>query len=1848
MREAVGIHGESIWLLSVLCCVCAVAVSQEAVQLTLDDQKPPWIVGSVAAPRQLLRPSWLVGSVEPRLGERAPGNRLPPQNAAPAVKRPDGTVQVSDDDLEFEAHQAVKPMVTKLFTNIAAMNKVTGKLKPASTNTVTKLVDAALFSATNAHETQQKKDKERFAKNQVRQAKAKDEAKKESEMQSATAHTYRHNKMEKMRKDERSEMKNGVQATLDEEQILALAYKNAVVSKHRSREKWNKASEKLASTKVEWQRASAAQENALEQHKKVHARLKEQGPNVAAVSASEAHLAHQLVKEEQTLKDEQQAEERDEKALDADKRTASEVTDAKVRLEQAHKVMRAANTVLEQEKDKLDAIKIKQRKASAEQQEKLKEINQNQITLQQHLSRFKAEGAGTKGDAEISAKAKTAEARNRLRAVKEQYEKLSANMKAGQGNLDDQAEAKDIEDEIHKRETKAQTAQKAEEIAKEMLVREKKKLKAGDGSASALQQADSNLQSEKKRVAAAKSKNSKLQEHVDQVKFGAASLQKQADKLDTSLAKGKAKLRTLSALRASEGRAAADAAAAVEIQENEVRKLRKQADRSVFNAKNMLKGAAALKHEDEVKKMGNPEEAQDAISAAKNSARVATAALEAVDKAITVNKMTKLSSQAADQATASALQAVEDNSASKLAAAAAVAGAENGAAAIQAQAAEQASEAAQRSVAAAAREQADKDTVTTSSANAMANAERAALKAKIALENVDRAAKGEALEVVPARSPLPISTNHSASPQQIVAAEKQAGNAAKDLLVTTMDEIHVFGKKTKAAAKLVSEATDAASNLRDARANYQRAKQELLNARLYKTQLYEQLQQLNDERDHVEKSLKKVKLRVQVSAENQNMKQLVKDTDADEQSDMDEIFKGQHHILKLDSQIRERRVALAKARSKEVEIETKVEDLNTVWKSAEAVETKVSQLAKPRNMQQDVSTRELVEAKRAEMRYDIDKTAAKVAMQDAADSAHSAKTAVGKAKLDPESRHLVEASKIAVMSARHTAQMAHAAIEKVRAAAAADKRMERIADKVKMNLQKNAAALAATNLAGDKVHQANLNTQAAAQHEKEETERATAAMSAAELAMQRAGVNPSMQAAKESIQQALKDAQVANENAKVAARQREATEKKAESEREKAKMLVKKAKIIAQSAQHELERAQDATRMHANAKQEATDAEKAVQQAEHDIDQAEHKAVSSADEIERLSLKKSYTTGSRLQRTATNDTIGNSTGLNATGRDAPSGQHSDAGQHSSAESTIDAALQGNITVSGRDAEREKDADDIINAELTRSAVLITPEETTAAKTATAHNAIVQEAATLAMKAAGDLHSAQKLESLQSQKASQSSLLLMAKKKLNRVAREKVEDAKAAVRAATNEKAEKKRNLKTWWSTQSKVVSPSDTFVAAVQNVSETHKENLLSTDSKTDLDGAYTNKAIAIETESRDYMNDAKSDLEIALAKEMMSAKEVTTQRISELEEKNLVKASREKVKSLQRENNMAEQRFQAKSASLMEHARKAVQKVAPATEQDQAAAANEAEHQGIEAITKLVKNSVNQKEAQKAVKTAAAIRKKLRFAFGSLRAASDGKERAEKHEQMHPSRDANVRVRSWTEAYNERHQKFELLNTNLEKENWEIQMSTARTKNLLVGDLPASQAASENPEQALKLEALLSDIATADAVKSKEDAKLTVLKQELALVMKQENTAALLVSQSSGAAKYAAKLKEYVATQKRKMAAARVEGQEAKVSDAVKHRNKLQVQQTAENIDVPRISKDDLAKADKALQASVFATKEAKKSQDAAVADAKHHEGEAQHQIHKTIDLWKKVQNLAAKGSENVNDDAIRDMTHL
>ena len=97
----------------------------------------------------------------------------------------------SDDDMEYEAHKAVKPMVSKLFSDIASMNKVTGKTKPGSTNTATKLVDAALFSASNAHEAMQKRDKEKLAKDKQKKENTEAELRKERKVKTATSANHR-------------------------------------------------------------------------------------------------------------------------------------------------------------------------------------------------------------------------------------------------------------------------------------------------------------------------------------------------------------------------------------------------------------------------------------------------------------------------------------------------------------------------------------------------------------------------------------------------------------------------------------------------------------------------------------------------------------------------------------------------------------------------------------------------------------------------------------------------------------------------------------------------------------------------------------------------------------------------------------------------------------------------------------------------------------------------------------------------------------------------------------------------------------------------------------------------------------------------------------------------------------------------------------------------------------------------------------------------------------------------------------------------------------------------------------------------------------------------------------------------------------------------------------------------------------------------------------------------------------------------------------------------------------------------------------------------------------------------
>lgn len=1741
------------------------------------------------------------------------GNRLgstggrqvppPPPGEGPSIPQPDGTVKASDDDMEYEAHKAVKPMVNKLFSDIASMNKVTGKTKPGSTNTATKLVDAALFSASNAHEAMQKRDKKKLEKDKQKKENTEAELRKERKVKSAARSNYRPNEKKKMRADEKSEMKNGVIAAKQEQQLLIRAFQSAVINKHRAQEARNKASERVASTKSELTKTRAAHETALLKQKSLHKRLREQLHQVKSSDGSATRVTNRLRQEKSVLWQKQQGAKKAKAALKVDRAAARALRKARGVLQAAVKKTKLTNEAQMKVQGKLDAILARKDKLRAKQDTQLREFEQTQLKLGKDLSGVTAERDTAKdGDPELSAKARVTEVRNQLRAGNERVEKLKASIKAGTADIEEDSKRKDLEQQIKSKTDDTEDAQKAEDAAKKKVQTAKKIAKGEDGTAEGVEKAKLKVQHNKEVIVRAKNRKAVLEEHLDKIKFDAESLQKQADNVDTAVLEGKRKLKELLRTKTNDEKALADADADIEIKTHEANQMRKDADRAVFKAKDLMKGAAAMEQEDGVRKIGKPEEAQDAIAAAKRSALVANAAMEAVERAITVSKMNKLGTEAANEATAAAMTAVKKNVASKLAAAASVASIENGASSIQKVAADKAAEAAQAAVATAARDDADKQKLETTSATAIKNAERAALKASIALANVDRLAKGKALKVMPAANPVSIKRDERETPDEVVAAEKQAGTAAKELLLTTMNEIKMFGKKTMAASKLVNEATDAASNLHAARASEQRAKQQLLRTKLAKASIHEKLQRLNDEKDQEEVKLKSLKQEQRATAAKPKSK-----TDTSQNGELNDIFEVQRDISRLVISIKENRQDLSKLRVKEDESRVKADDMNKVLKNAQAVETKVSKIAKPTNLKHDVETRELVEAKRAEMRYNIDKTAASVAMKDAADGAKDAKAAITKAKLDPESRKLIEASKLAILSARNTAQVAHSAIAKVKKAATAERQMRRVASKVARRLEKNEKALAASSHASAKVRKAKLLTQAAAHNEKEEVAKSEAAMAKATKAMENTGVNPNMQVAKDAIQKALKDAQIANKRATDAAKAREATEKNAEQERRQAKLLVQKAKLIAKSAQNELNRAQDASKMHSDAREEAEDAEKAVKQAEADIDDAENKAVSNAEKIEHLSLKQHV-----------NSTIGNST--------------------------------SNDT---RQVEIENSAAKIIDDSIQKQMNLPAPtsEETSAAQAAAKEDsAEVGEAAKTALKRAASLKRAQQLEELQDRKEAQEDTMLVAKQKLNRVAEEKLDDAKAAVKAATNEKAEKKQNLKTWWKTRSKALRPSGTLVQAQRKVSAGDvSEHADAKKNKEDVEQAYSNKVVAVDTESEAFMNDAKSGLEVALAKEMMTAKEVETQRVGVFEAKNVVEIEKKRVKGLQREARNAQHNFQAQSAKLIKDSKDAAEEKAAPGKNTEAAAAIDAEKLGMKAISKLVSAAENDKQVKAAVKNVAKIRKQLTAAYTALRAANVGKERAQKNEKLDNTEEHTRATRAWTTAYKERQVKFSMLNANLEKENWKIQLSTVTTKKLLINDIPALQAGtSRNPKESEKLEGLLADLAAADARTAKEQAKLDVFKKELVKTQQGENQAALSVSEATGAAKYAAKLQEYVWAQKKKIAEARVKGQRVEVAAAQKHRKSFNALKASQNVELPGVSKADLQKAKAALNSSVSAVKEAKTAEKSVENAAKEQQQQEEKQIEQTLGVWKKVQDSASDSDNSIHDVKLRNMNHL
>merc|ERR1719460_2254659 len=116
--------------------------------------------------------------------------------------------------------------------------------------------------------------------------------------------------------------------------------------------------------------------------------------------------------------------------------------------------------------------------------------------------------------------------------------------------------------------------------------------------------------------------------------------------------------------------------------------------------------------------------------------------------------MNKLSEVATEEEKEAAMQALKDHVASKIAAGQTAAATANGALAIQKGAAEKAAEAASEAVAQAAATEKEKEKMKTVSDSAIAKAQRAALVAKISLENADRVSQGKPPLEVPQELPL--------------------------------------------------------------------------------------------------------------------------------------------------------------------------------------------------------------------------------------------------------------------------------------------------------------------------------------------------------------------------------------------------------------------------------------------------------------------------------------------------------------------------------------------------------------------------------------------------------------------------------------------------------------------------------------------------------------------------------------------------------------------------------------------------------------------------------------------------------------------------------------------------------------------------------------------------------------------------------------------------------------------------------------------------------------------------------------------------------------------------------------
>lgn len=468
-------------------------------------------------------------------------------------------------------------------------------------------------------------------------------------------------------------------------------------------------------------------------------------------------------------------------------------------------------------------------------------------------------------------------------------------------------------------------------------------------------------------------------------------------------------------------------------------------------------------------------------------------------------------------------------------------------------------------------------------------------------------------------------------------------------------------------------------------------------------------------------------------------------------------------------------------------------------------------------------------------------------------------------------------------------------------------------------------------------------------------------------------------------------------------------------------------------------------------------------------------------------------------------------------------------------------------------------------------------------------------------------------------AAQEGILLAAKEKMLRVAQAKVKDAKAAVHVATNEARTKKAHLKAWWDAQSDAVKPNSEFAK--------HSENVSLGPDKKDLEKTYSEKAVAVDTANQEYIKDAKSDLEVALAKEMVASKEVAAQRVKALTAKNLEKTQMKHATEALHTADAAARNFQIEAAHMINRATKAADSQAPTLHAAQMAASQEAHKLAVDAISKLTDAAANQKQVEATVKRTAQLQHKLTLAKAALIEAREGKEHAEREAATTHSTETEMNVKSWTKSYKERDAKFNHLHTELERATWKTHLTTVQTKHLLSGSPPGK--ATEDVH-ALELKNMLSAVAEADANQRKERAALAALDKALSNAKgKLDRAQEGVKDAATGTTKYQDQLQEFIWSRKVSTLTKQVQEQRTRVAAADKERAKYDLDQLSLD-DTPVVHQSlDKLRAQTALKMSEKAVQKARKVEHYAAEVKKRREKLAKQELQSALNNWNKIENV-------------------